>query len=865
MDDFLKDLLNDFLVDSHEMIEEIENPLLELENGNDVSDNINIIFRAFHSVKGGAGMFKLDEITRLSHTLENRLDHYRKTQETITENDIAIFLTGSDLLKFMITAVQEDPPDSENILKKFSSDVDKVIQNVDGNSDNEAAGICSENLDSFKLEASENIVLIEESLIKLEENRKDNDLINTIFRCIHTIKGTSDYIGLKKIRNVTHEFESLLDVMRRNPEIEITDTQFDLFLETTDFVRDLIDNCPAENSSSEKGNELINKLKNESKNLLSPPPTANNEVQEIEDCPEIRIEEASGEEDNNQNNLEESVVKNVVLIQSLKQQTRNLNIQVAKCEKEGLEIGKNFHSIRRTINNIKRIANNNNCDSVVDACDEIQNVTSEIMLDALDDEQILIELQSFKGAISDFILGSNSNQNASINVKNDNTVDTKAPEPLLIKSSDVPTDKKKSSKTNAKTTKTTKSAQATFRIDQTVADDLTNLVGELTVAKNSLAHLHNGITSTDEALKKESIVLLQKLSNHINQLTNELNDNVMKMRMVPIKNVFQKFPRLVRDLSKKVDKKVKLIIEGEETEVDKTIVEGLADPLVHMVRNSLDHGIETSTERSQTDKDETATINLSAFHQGSKIVIELKDDGRGINTEKVLEKAINNKLLTKEQSENLSHDEIINYIMMPGFSTAEAVTDLSGRGVGMDVVKSNIEGLKGTIKIQSKYGVGTTFRLELPLTMSIVDALLVESHDKIYALSLDNIIETVKIKKRDFISVMNMKCISLRGNVIGVEYLSQLMQGKTKKIEINEMDSDELSTIVILKYDNKVVGVIVDRVLRNQEIVIKTLPSIYSEEKILSGASILGDGRAVLVLNTETIFSQITLAANKVG
>jgi len=307
--------------------------------------------------------------------------------------------------------------------------------------------------------------------------------------------------------------------------------------------------------------------------------------------------------------------------------------------------------------------------------------------------------------------------------------------------------------------------------------------------------------------------------------------------------VFQKFPRMVRDITRKNNKKVQIILQGEDTEIDKGIAEDLADPLVHIIRNAVDHGLETPDERKLAGKAETGTIILRATHEGNFIIIEILDDGRGIDTEAVLNKAIEKGLIDVDHADSLTQEEICSFIFHPGFSTAQKITDISGRGVGMDVVMTNLKKLKGNVQVSSEPGQGTKVRLEVPLTLVLVDALLSQVADQTFAIPLEAIAETIKVQNSDIKLLMNKKVTTLRGEVVSVARLADLLG-----ITHEQKNTEDEQTLIILKHGNSKLGVVIDRILRKEEIVVKPLPDYLAAIPGLSGASILGDGRSILIL-----------------
>jgi two-component system chemotaxis sensor kinase CheA len=339
------------------------------------------------------------------------------------------------------------------------------------------------------------------------------------------------------------------------------------------------------------------------------------------------------------------------------------------------------------------------------------------------------------------------------------------------------------------------------------------------------------------------------------RISDDLQDTIMKVRMVPVASVFSRFPRLVRDLSRKSGKDVELIAEGEETELDKSVVEVIGDPLTHLIRNAVDHGIEPAERRRELGKEPKGKVYLRAYHKGNSVAVEIEDDGKGIDPEKMREVAVRKSIITPEEAKNLDDRESMELIFAPGFSSAEVITDISGRGVGMDVVRTNIKNLKGSINIISEVGKGSKFILSLPLTLAIIDALMVNVGEEMFAIPLDAVSETTKIESRRLTDVKGRKAVTLRGEVLGIISMSELLG-----LPSNMAEQEVLSVVVIHDNDRRL-GLVVDRLLERQEIVIKPLGAYLGDLKGISGATIMGDGSVILILDPHEIYLMATSKA----
>lgn len=385
--------------------------------------------------------------------------------------------------------------------------------------------------------------------------------------------------------------------------------------------------------------------------------------------------------------------------------------------------------------------------------------------------------------------------------------------------------------------KTNHKVKQTVRVDIERLDNLMNLVGELVMHKGRLEQI--GAT--------RKITELNETMEQIDRITTDLQSVVMKVRMVPIEQVFNRFPRMVRDLAKELNKEVDFLIEGKETELDRTVIDEIGDPLVHLLRNALDHGLESPEERLKKGKPSQGTVMLRARHEGNNVYIEVEDDGAGIDIKRVLEKAVEKGILSSKEAELMSREEAIDLLFHPGFSTAKIVTDVSGRGVGLDVVKTKIEALSGEIFVDSRLGQGTRFKIKLPLTLAIIQALMVSVQDEVYAVPLSSVDETTMIKSSDIKMIQNQEVIMLRGTVLPLYRLGYLLEATSNN------DSDEMYVVVVRKAE-KQIGLVVDTLIGQQEIVIKSLGKLLAGIPGLAGAIVSGDGNVRLILDIATLF-----------
>ena len=380
------------------------------------------------------------------------------------------------------------------------------------------------------------------------------------------------------------------------------------------------------------------------------------------------------------------------------------------------------------------------------------------------------------------------------------------------------------------------------RVDIEKLDDLMNLVSELIIAKNGLASI-----SGDDFAKKEKRTIYNEQIEYLERITSNIHQSVMKVRMVPIESVVNRFPRMIRDLSKKLDKPMELVMSGEETELDRTVIDEIGDPLMHILRNSADHGLESAEKRRALGKPETGLITLNAFQEGNSVIIECSDDGGGIDTEKVRRKAIEKGTITEEQAETMTEKDFIDLLFKPSFSTAEQVSDVSGRGVGLDVVKSKIESLSGTVECKTVLGQGTTFTIRLPLTLAIIQSLMVTIGEEKYAIPLGSIDTIEDIPVEEVKRVEKKEVINLRGSVIPLIRMAEVLDVPGERPEKNTV------TMVVVAKGDKKAGLVVDDLIGQLEIVIKSIGKYINNSKMISGATVLGDGEVALILDANAL------------
>lgn len=654
----------------------------------------------------------------------------------------------------------------------------------------------------FVEESKEHLQNMNDILLELEKNPSNHDLINEIFRVAHTLKGMSGTMGFTNMANLTHDMENVLQAIR-NDEIEVSEEIIDLLFECFDAldtsVNHIID-YGSEDTSNHK--ELISKLNNH------------------------LVKEKNSK--SNERNIQKPVLElEHHLIEVLKKaKSDGLNvykIDISLKETCMLKAARAF-IVFNTLESFGEIVYSH--PSVDDIEDEKFDLSFSIMLVTSSREsEILYSLNQ----ISEIDKIDITLIDDSFNIIEVNNTSPKSDEGLSSFQDEDGKDEKTTQSHLGKIGKT-------VRVDIDRLDNLMNLVSELIIIK----------TRMDDLSGKAAGENMTEAIEYLERITTSLHDAVMKVRMVPIERVFNRFPRLVRDLSKELGKEIDLQMSGEETEVDRTVIDEIGDPLIHLIRNSIDHGIELPKERVKIGKPERGKLVLKAYPDGNNVVIEVEDDGRGIDYKYVLRKALEKGLITDKEAESLTVEESINLLFLPGFSTADKISDLSGRGVGLDVVKSKIESINGSVEVESIKDKGTKFIIRIPLTLAIIQALLIRLKDEIYAIPLSSVTEIINIPSSGIRDIQGQEIALYRGKTIPIIRLR-------KVLDISEEEEVEDLVVVVVNKGEKQAGLIVDSLIGQQEIVIKSLGKYLAGIKYISGATILGNGNISLILDINSL------------
>ncbi len=637
-------------------------------------------------------------------------------------------------------------------------------------------------MEDFLIEAFEMNEQLDQDLVELEHNPEDLDLLNRIFRVAHTIKGSSSFLNLNILTHLTHNMEDVLNRARKG-EIKITPDIMDVVLRSIDLMKTLLVTIRDTGSDTNNGKE--NEIEEAVKQLQAITSQNLEGVKETLGTKEAPKEENKEEakEENKENKAKAPTAENPTSDNPLADEP---DLDYANMSAEEVEA-----EIERLLNKRQEADKERRAQKKQEAKQEV-TPTKEAP----------------------------------------KTETPKAPK----------TETKAKAKADTEENKAPSiGVEQTVRVDVRRLDHLMNLIGELVLGKNRLIRIYGDVEERYDGEK--FLEELNQVVSSISAVTTDLQLAVMKTRMQPVGKVFNKFPRMVRDLSRELGKSIELIIEGEETELDKSIVEEIGDPLIHIIRNSCDHGIEPLEERRKLNKPETGKVQLSAYNEGNHIVIKISDDGKGLDPVMLKEKAIEKGVISERDAEGMSDREAFNLIFKPGFSTAKVVSNVSGRGVGMDVVKTNIEKLNGIIEIDSEVGVGTTQKLKIPLTLAIIQALLVGVQEEYYAIPLSSVLETVRISQDEIYTVDGKSVLRLRDEVLSLVRLSDIF----KVDAILESNSDVY--VVIIGLADQKIGVIVDYLIGQEEVVIKSLGYYLKNTRGIAGATVRGDGKITLIVD----------------
>ena len=697
-------------------------------------------------------------------------------------------------------------------------------------------------LEIFLDETREHLESLNTQILNLEQNPEDTDTINEIFRAAHSLKGMAGTMGYKRMQNLTHDMENVFMEIRNNT-IKVSSPMIDTLFQSLDALEEYTSNIQASGDEGTNDNQpIIDSLNafinNKGEAPAAPKAEANEEAAATESAAPA---EASEDEKFRAVAIGDS---ERTVLSSAKAEGKNVyGFTVYDNPDCLLKAARAFLVYKAVEEKGEIIISNPSAQDIEDEKFDLDFsliVISDAKIDdILTAARAVSEIDKVVGGTLDI----KADAEETAEVKEEVKEEAKEPETSVAAAASTAAapqagannaPQKSASKTGGKPV-----VNRTVRVDIEKLDVLMNLVSELIIAKNSLvaASVSEGVAGAGFDQQIE----------YLESVTTNLHESVMKVRMVPIESVVSKFPRMIRDLSKKLDKKMELYMSGEETELDRTVVDEIGDPLMHLLRNSADHGLESAELRAQRGKPEVGSIFLDAYQDGNNVVIEVRDDGNGIDVEAVKAKAIERGIITPEQAENMPEKDVINLLFNAGFSTAKKISDVSGRGVGLDVVKQKIESLSGEVEVESKYGEGSTWTIRLPLTLAIIQALMVVVGGEKYAISLGSIQTIEDVDPRDIKLVQNEEVMTLRGQVIPIIRLDRELDTTSTK------SPDENMIVAIAKKGEKLAGLVVDELIGQQEIVIKSLGKYIKQSKIISGATILGDGEIALILDANAL------------
>ena len=689
-------------------------------------------------------------------------------------------------------------------------------------------------LEIFLDETKEHLQSLSDQFMILEQEPDNMDTINEIFRSAHTLKGMAGTMGYKRMQTLTHDMENVFSEVRNNT-IKVDGAMVDLLFQCLDALEEYTENIQNTGDEGTNDNEHLIKALNDylAKNSGdgAPQPAKEEKKEPAKEEPKQEAGADPGKEKWREIKLGDT--EHTVIAEAKKQGKKCLGVTVYVQESCILKAARAF-LVYKALEELGDMIVS------VPSAQDIEDEHFEF------DFSVIILTDADVETVKNAILNVSEIEAAYVGevepVQPEEAVKPAAIAEAQPKEEEQPKKAAPAAPAKAADKKPISKpiVNRTVRVDIEKLDVLMNLVSELIIAKNSLVS-----TSSQEGILTNNT--FNEQIEYLESVTTNLHESVMKVRMVPIETVVQKFPKMIRDLSKKLDKKMQLIMSGEETELDRTVVDEIGDPLMHLLRNSADHGLESAEVRKERGKPEVGSIFLNAYQDGNNVIIEVRDDGNGIDVEAVKKKAIERGTITPEQAENMADKDVIGLLFLPSFSTSEKVTDVSGRGVGLDVVKSKIESLSGEVEVKTKLGEGSTFIIRLPLTLAIIQALMVEVGGEKYAIPLGSIQTIEDVEPAEIKYVQAKEVINLRGTVISLIRLNEVLDNESTK------KPDENLLVIIVKKGDKLAGLVVDELMGQQEIVIKSLGNYINKNKIISGATILGDGEIALILDTNAL------------
>lgn len=673
-------------------------------------------------------------------------------------------------------------------------------------------------MDMFLDESHEHLQSLNDGLLSLEDNMEDISVVNEIFRNAHTLKGMSATMGFNKIAELTHEMEDVLDLIRKE-QLKLNEDIIDTLFKCVDSLGQMIDSVGnGEAEDVVDVSDLVKKLSS-----ISKPDQAVSQAA----APAAPAAAAPAE---NKISIELTDVDKDVIKQARETGMQAIHVRVTLTETCLLKSARSYmvmNALDELGDVIKSVPSAEDLEQ-----EKFDHSFDVIIITAAEEKAVQDAVNSISeiAKVETNVIDLAAEEKAAATAPAASAPKAAAPAPSAKKAAPAPA--KKAAAAPAKKVHHSQSV----RVDIEKLDTLMNLMGELVINKVRLEQIGQTHRLAD----------LTETLEQMDRVTTDLQNIVMKVRMVPVSSVFNRFPRMVRDIAKELNKEINLTIEGEETELDRTVIDEIGDPIMHLLRNSCDHGVEEPDVRESKGKPRAGEVGLIARHEGNNVVIMVTDDGAGIDAAKIRAKAVEKGMISQEEADKMDDADAVRLIFLPGFSTADHISDISGRGVGMDVVRSKIEALSGHVDVETKIDEGSVFKIKLPLTLAIIQAMLVKVQEEMYAIPLGSIDSTINIQESEIKTVQNKEVIVLRGEIIPIIRMEKMLQVPHVK------DSDETFVVVVHTGDAKA-GIVVDNLIGQQEIVIKTLGSLFTGLKMFSGATVLGDGRVALILDVATM------------
>ena len=694
----------------------------------------------------------------------------------------------------------------------------------------------SQYLEIFIDESEEHLQTLSDCIMVLEKEPDNKDTINEVFRAAHSLKGMAGTMGFKRMQHLTHDMENVFQEVRSD-RVKVTSGMIDLLFKCLDALEGYLDNIKSTSDEGTEDNEVIIKELNDFIAKADGEAAAESEpkAQAVAEAAPAAPQKEKAEQEKVELTDEEKKA-----VREAETNGQHIYAMTVHIQKDCLLKAARAFLVFKAVEDFGQIL------VYRPSSQDIEDEKFELEFSFfLASEEASDKIVAAAKAVSEIEKVDLEEIHLDEYVKETEPQEEQPAQETAAEQKETPAEAPKAAEKKAPAAKKQTNAKPvtgrTVRVDIEKLDALMNQVSELIIAKNSLVSI-----SSSESGEYQNQSFHEQIE-YLERITTNLHESVMKVRMVPIESVVNKFPRMIRDLSRKLGKKMELYMTGEDTELDRTVVDQIGDPLQHLLRNSADHGLEDNATRVERGKPEVGSIFLKAFQEGNNVIIEVGDDGNGIDVAAVRDKAVERGVITAEQAENMSQKEIINLLFLPSFSMAKKITDISGRGVGLDVVKSNIEALGGDVEVRTKLGEGTTFIVRLPLTLAIIQALMVEIRDEKYAIALGSIANIESIPVNEIKYVQAQEVIHLRGAVIPLIRLDQVLDMEEKQEEPENL------TVVIVKKGDSLAGLVVDNLIGQQEIVIKSLGKYITNNKIISGATILGDGEVALILDVNTL------------